>query len=132
MIIKELTKLQNEIYQVEKLIDVLKDRLCACEHLDPDPNDPQDFGAREECIESVSEQLKQQIESLEAMKEEYNKLNSELNELQAASKEQEETFDGLFTKCTQIGDTLTKAEKDLAEVMSKLEKARDFLQNLKG
>jgi len=134
-IIKELTKLQNEIYQVEKLIDVLKDRLCACEHLDPDPNDPQDFGAREECIESVSEQLKQQIESLEAMKEEYNKLNSELNELQAASKEQEETFDGLFTKCTQIGDTLTKAEKDLDDQYVRgtleYERQRNYIAGLK-
>ena len=116
-------------------IDILKDRLCACEHLDPDPNDPQDFGAREECIESVSEQLKQQIESLEAMKEEYNKLNSELNELQSAAKEQEETFDGLFTKCTQIGDTLTKAEKDLEDQYVRgtleYERQRNYIAGLK-
>ena len=50
-------------------------------------------------------------------------------------KEQEETFDGLFTKCTQIGDTLTKAEKDLDDQYVRgtleYERQRNYIAGLK-
>jgi len=135
-ILAEIKSLEKQIYNINKILDTLNTRLCACDHLDPDPNDDQDFGNRRECRDQAIKEIGQQTQALNNITSDLNLKLEELKTKQEEASNNEGTFANVISNCQTISNTLTTAQQDLQDqyIVGTLayEKQRSYIAGLKN